>query len=62
MPVTDSGKEILIRVPYIYYLVRFQEKKEYVKALLNIGNKVNIMSFAYIKKLGFKIWITNVKA
>ena len=61
MPVTNGSKEI-VKVPCIYYPVRFQEDQEEVKALLNSGSKVNAISLAYIKKLGFKAWKTNVKA
>ena len=60
VPVTEtSGKEV-VRVPYIHYLIRFQE--EQVKALLNRSSKVNAMSSAYAKRLGLKTWKTNVGA
>ena len=65
MPITDSGKEIVVRVPCIYYPVWFQkdqgqEDQEQVKALLNSGSKVNAISPAYIERLGLKTWKTNV--
>ena len=64
----NSGKEVVLeRVPYIYYLVWFQKNQgqkiqKQVRVLLNSGSKVNAMSSAYIKKLGFKARKTNVKA
>ena len=60
VPVTDGGKEVVVRVPYIHYPVRFQE--EQVKALINSGCKINAMSPAYAKKLGFKTRKSNVGA
>ena len=62
MPVTDDGENVIIRVFCIHYPVRFQENKEQVRALLDSGNEVNIMSPAYAKKLGLKTWKTNVGA
>ena len=59
MPVTSSDEKIIVRVPCIYYLVRFQEKQ--VKALLDSGSKVNAMNSDYARKLGLKIWRTNVE-
>ena len=40
-------------MPYIYYLVQFQEKQ--IKTLFDSNSKINTMSFSYIKKLSFKI-------
>ena len=57
--MTDGGKEV-VRVPCIHYPVQFQE--EQVRALLDSGSKVNVMSLADTKKLGLKIWKTNVRA
>ena len=53
------GKKV-VREPCIYYLVWFKEKQ--VRALLDIGNKVNAISPAYIERLDLKIWKTNVAA
>ena len=68
IPVTDSRDEevVLKKVPYIYYPVRFQkeqrqEGQEQIRTLLNSGSKVNAMSPAYAKKLGFKTQKTNVR-
>ena len=69
VPITDDGEEI-VRVPYFYYSVCFQEDQrqknqgqegqEYVRALLISGSKINTLSPAYIKKLGLKTWKTNI--
>ena len=61
VPETDGGKKV-VRVPYINYLVWFQESQIQIKALLNSGSEVNAMSPAYIKKLGLKARKTNVGA
>ena len=60
MPVTGDDKEIVVRVPCIYYPVRFQE--EQVKALFDSGNKVNTINLDYVWNLGLKIQKTNVGA
>ena len=52
MLMTDNNKKV-VKVPEIYYLVRFQE--EQIKALVNNSSKINAMSSSYIKKLGFKV-------
>ena len=57
--VTDGNKKV-VKVPYIYYLVRFQE--EQIKTLLNIDSKINAISSSYIKKLDLKVWQINVRA
>ena len=43
--VTGSNEEVVIRVPCIYYLVRFQE--EQIRALLNSGSEINAMNLDY---------------
>ena len=53
IPVTGGHEKIVIRVPYIYNPIRFQEKQ--VKALLNSNNKFNARNFDYAQKLGLKI-------
>ena len=65
--VTDNGKEaqkvILDRVPYIHYLVQFQkDKRATIRALIDSDSKVNAMTPAYSKQLGFQIQKTDVKA
>ena len=64
--MTDGDEEVAM-VPCISYLVWFQkdqgqEGQEQVKALLDSGSEVNIMSPAYAERLGLKTWKTNVKA
>ena len=64
VPVTDNQDEkvVLEKVSCIHYPIWFQESQEQVMALLNSGSKVNAMSPAYAKKLGLKIWKTNIGA
>ena len=62
VPVTDGGKEVVVRVLYIYYPVQFQENQGQVRALLDSGSEVNAMSPAYAEKLGLKTRKTNVGA
>lgn len=51
--INDNKKEVMLKkVSYIKYLVNFWDKQ--VKAFLNSNNKVNVISLAYIRKLGFK--------
>ena len=59
MPVTDNGKEV-VKVLCIQFPVWFQE--EQVKALLNSGSKVNAMNPDFARKLGFKVWKSNIGA
>ena len=66
--IDNSDKEIVLKkILCIHYPVRFQEDQEQegqeqVRALLNSGSKVNAMSPAYAKRLGFKTRKTNVGA
>ena len=67
--VTDGGEEVVLeRVSCIHYPVWFQKdskqkgQQQQVRALLDSGSKVNAMSPAYAKKLGFKTQKTNVGA
>ena len=57
--MTDGDEEI-VRVPCIYYLVRFLE--EQIRALLDSGSEVNTMNPDFAWKLGLKVWKTNVGA
>lgn len=53
IPVTDDAEEVMLkRVPYIHYLVQFQEEK--VRVLFDSGSKVNSMSPTYVEKVGFQ--------
>ena len=53
---------VLDRVPCIYYPVQFQKDKATIWALIDFGNKVNAMTPAYAKQLGFQTWKTDVGA
>ena len=63
VPVTDNkGEEVVLEnISCIHYLVQFQEGQKQIRVLLNSGSKVNVMSFAYTKRLGLKTRKTNVK-
>lgn len=63
MLVTGISKEAtLVCVPYIYYLIQFQKDDNEVQALFNSRSEVNAINLAYAKKLGLRIWKTNVDA
>lgn len=47
---------------YIHYLVKFQKDQAKVKALIDSRSEVNAIAPAYVSKLGFKIWATNIEA
>lgn len=47
-------------MPYIRYLIKFQEEE--LKALINFDNKVNVMTSAYTIKLGLTIQKTSIGA
>lgn len=52
---------ILNKVLYIYYLFYFcKNKKNKVQALIDFGNKINVMVSAYAIKLDFKTCRINV--
>ena len=53
--VTDGDEKFVVKVPYIYYLVQFQEDQKSVKALLNSSSKANIINLDNIWKLEFNI-------
>ena len=57
--MTDDDEKV-VRVPCIQYPIRFQ--KEQVKALFNSSSKVNAMNLDFARKLGLKVWKTNVGA
>ena len=52
----------LERVSYIYYLLRFREDTEGIKALIDSNSKVNTITLAYIAKLGLKVQKTDIEA
>lgn len=57
-----SNKATLAQVFCIHYLMQFRKDNNKIQALLDSGSKVNIMNFAYTKKLGFRIRKTNIGA
>ncbi len=52
----------LQRVPYIRYPVQCQEDQLEVKALINFGSEVNVMTPAFVAKLGLRPRPINVRA
>ena len=60
----EAPKVILDRVPCIHYPVQFQKDKSKgdISALIDFGSKVNVMTPAYVIKLGLKAQKTNVGA
>lgn len=49
-------------VLYIYYSFCLQKDTIDIRALIDLGSAVNIMTLAYIAKLGFKACYKNVRA
>lgn len=47
---------------YVHYLVHFKKNQAEIQALINSRSKVNVMTLAYISKLGLKVWSTNMRA
>lgn len=45
----------------IWNLVQFQER-QLIRALINSGSKVNVITLAYIMKLGLTTLITSIEA
>ena len=65
--VIESNKEaqkvILDRVPYIYYPVQFQKNKgATIWALIDLSNKINVITPAYAKQLGLQVQKADVGA
>ena len=64
--MTGASKEaqeviVLDWVPCIYYPVQFQQdQRATIQVLSNYGSKVNVMTLAYAKQLGFQIRKTDV--
>lgn len=46
---------LLKRILCIYHLVYFKKIKDKIQILLNFRSKINIMTQAYIAKLGFMV-------
>lgn len=64
-PVTVASKKANIaleQVLYLNYPLCFQKNITDVRALITSSNKVNVITPAYIDKLGFKICCINIKA
>ena len=54
---------ILNQVPCIYYPMQFwKDKGVTIQALIDLGSKVNAMTPAYTKQLGFQVQKTDVEA
>ena len=65
--MTEASKEaqevILDWVPYIYYSMQFRKDKGVtIQALIDSSSKVNAMTPAYAKQLGFQVRKTDVGA
>lgn len=59
MPMIENSKKVVSKkVLYIYNLVWFKKNK--VQALINLNNKVNIISLIYAINLSLKIRFINV--
>ena len=59
----ETLKVILNQVVCIYYPVQFRKnKEETIQALINSGNKVNIIALAYTAKLGLMVCSINIGA
>lgn len=55
-----ANSDTLNKVPCIWYPVQFQEGLPKVKALINFGCEVNVMTLAYTAKLDLTTQKTNV--
>lgn len=42
-------------IPCIHYLINFNKNQAEIQALIDSKNKINIMTLAYVLKLGLKI-------
>ena len=51
--MTDTKKETLEYIPYIYYPVQFKKDLNKIWVLINSKSEVNVMVSTYVKKLGF---------
>lgn len=58
----DGSTLILEHIPNIYYLLYFKKDQAKVQTLINFSNKINAMTPANTKKLGFWIQKTDVRA
>ena len=61
--VTETNKKVTLkRIPCIYYPLRFRKDTEGVRALVDLGSKVNAMTLTYAAKLGLKVQKTDIGA
>lgn len=56
--MTNISRKI-VRKPYIYELIQFQQDKKLVKVMYNNSSKINVMNLDFSKKIGF--FIQNIK-
>lgn len=52
--VPNSFTLSLKHMSYIYYLLHFNKDQAKIQALIDFNKKVNIITLAYIKRLGFQ--------
>lgn len=64
-PITEASTKsgmVLDRIPYIYYLPRFNKDKEIkVWTLINAGSKINAITLAYASMLDLPVWQTKIR-
>lgn len=60
-PTANDSTLSLQSVLWIYYLVWFKKNQAKIQALIDFDSEINVITPAYIIKLGFKIYITNVE-
>lgn len=61
-PVLDNSTPLLEYVPYIHYLLCFRKDQYKIKVLINSSSKINAITLAYTKRLGFWTQKINVGA
>ena len=53
---TTSKKDLILdHILYIYYLVYFWKGRNYIKTLIDLDSKINIITLIYTLKLGFQV-------
>ena len=61
--MTETNKEVTLeQVPYIYYSLSFRKDTIDIRALIDLGSKVNAIVLAYASKLGLKVCPIDVGA
>lgn len=63
-PAIKANKkdQVLIKWLYIYYLHCFKKDISQAQILLSLNKNINVMILMYLYKLGFWIYLSNVKA